>query len=255
MAEVHEHEKAEQPFGMPRWVTALLPLVLLALIVGGFVVADPLSDLRQGQPLPDVTITNAELPNDETIIVHVTNNGPEEVTISQVLVDEAYWSYEVINGDNTLGRGESAAIRIPYHWNQGADHEVTLVLSSGATFSHTIVGAQRTVGLGIDVLLDLALMGLFVGVIPVALGMLWFPYIRSMTDRWIHAVLAFSAGVLAFLMFDAGFEALEIAEAVPGIFDGKIIIVLGTLGALLLVQSVSSWREGRESSGDTRAGS
>lgn len=85
--------------------------------------------------------------------------------------------------------------------------------------------------------------------IPVALGMLWFPFIRTMSDRWLHAVLAFAAGVLAFLAFDAGFKAFEIAERVPGFLDGRVLVVLGIVGALLLVQSVSSWREGRANAG------
>ena len=65
----------------------------------------------------------------------------------------------------------------------------------------------------------------------------------------------FAVGVLAFLAVDAGAEALEFAEEVPGAFEGIGLVVLGVLGALLLVQSVSSWRQGREATGDERAGS
>ncbi|MFB6301682.1 MAG: ZIP family metal transporter [Haloferacaceae archaeon] len=249
--------EAARPFGMPRWMAALVPVVLLALVLGAFAVTSPLAGVQSGTPLPDVTVTHATMPNDETVILHVTNNGPRAVTVSQVLVDEAYWNFQIrgSGGDRTLAPMESARIVIPYHWNPGWDLEVALVLSDGATFHHTIVAPSQTPGLSLDLLWTLALIGLFVGVIPVALGMLWFPYIQSMSDRWLHAVLLFAAGLLGFLAVDAGFEAFELADRVPGAFEGTALVVLGILGALLLVQAVSSWREGRAAEGDARASS
>jgi ZIP family zinc transporter len=248
---------AAQPFGLPRWVSALLPVVLLILVVGLFVATNPMAGIQSGEPLPDVAITYVEIPNSEILVVNIVNNGPDPVTISQVLVDEAYWEFraEGAGGDRTLAPMQSARLILPYHTTPGFDYDLTLITSEGATFHHKIVAANVTPGFSLGLLGTLALIGLFVGVIPVALGMLWFPYIQSMSDRWLHAVLVFAAGVLAFLAFDAGFEALELAEQVPSAYEGKILVVLGVLGALLLVQTVSSWREGRAEAGDTRASS
>lgn len=142
---------------------------------------------------------------------------------------------------------------VPYHWNPGWDLEVDLVLLDGTTIGHDIEAPQQSPGFGTDVLWTLALVGLFVGVIPVALGMLWFPFIRSMGDRWLHAILVFAAGVLAFLAVDAGFEALELAEQVPSAFEGTALVALGVFGAFLSVQAIGSWREGRADAGDVRA--
>ncbi|PSP88302.1 metal transporter [Halobacteriales archaeon QS_4_69_34] len=243
--------------GLPRWVSAVLPIVLLGLVLGVFVLTSPLAGIQSGEPLPDVAITHATLPNDETVVLNVVNNGPEPVTISQVLVDEAYWNFQVqgAGGDDTLAPMESAQISVPYHWNPGWDLNTALVLSDGTTFEHTIVAPSQSPGFSLDVLWTLALIGLFVGVIPVALGMLWFPYLRSMSDRWLHAVLVFAAGVLAFLAIDAGFEAIELTEQVPSAFEGAALVALGVLGALLSVQSISSWREGRVAAGSSRANS
>jgi zinc transporter ZupT len=250
-------EEITRPLGLPRWVSALLPIVLLLLVLGVFAFTSPLAGVQSGEPLPDVTITHTTLPSDETVVLHVTNNGPESVTISQVLVDEAYWDFRVegAGGDRTLAPMESAQIVIPYHWNPGWDLEVALVLSDGATFHNTIVAPSQSPGFSLSLLGTLAVIGLFVGVIPVALGMLWFPYIKTMSDRWLHAVLLFAAGVLGFLAFDAGFEAFELAERVPGAYEGNLLIVLGIFGALLLVQAISAWREGRVAAGDSRASS
>ncbi|MFC4986761.1 ZIP family metal transporter [Saliphagus infecundisoli] len=254
---VPAENEVTQPLGLPRWVSALLPIVLLVLVLGVFAFTSPLAGVQSGEPLPDVTVTHTTLPSDETVVLHVTNNGPESVTISQILVDEAYWDFQVegAGGDQTLAPMESAQIVIPYHWNPGWDLEVALVLSDGATFHNTIVAPSQSPGFSLSLLGTLAVIGLFVGVIPVALGMLWFPYIKTMSDRWLHAVLLFAAGVLGFLAFDAGFEAFELAERVPGAFEGNLLVVFGIFGALLLVQAISAWREGRVDAGDSRASS
>jgi zinc transporter ZupT len=187
--------------------------------------------------------------------LHVVNNGPEPVTVSQALVDEAYWNFQVLGsgGDATLAPMESARVVLPYHWHPCWDLETALVLSDGTTFDHTIVAPSVSPDFGLGLLGTLALIGLFVGVIPVALGMVWFPYIRSMSDRWLHAALVFAAGVLAFLAIDAGFEALELAEQVPSAFEGTALVALGIFGAFLLVQAIGSWRDGRTETDDSQA--
>ncbi|GAB6862059.1 ZIP family metal transporter [Haloplanus litoreus] len=250
--------RTDRPLGLPRWVAAVLPVVLLVLFAGGFFAATPFASLDTGgDPLPDVSVTHTTLPDDETLVLHATNNGPDAVTVSQVLVDDAYWNFEVrgAGGDATLAPRESARIVVPYHWNPGWDLGVSLILSDGSTVHHTVVAPNESPGLTTDLLLTMVLVGLFVGVIPVALGMLWFPFLQTMSDRWLHAILAFSAGILVFLAIDAGFEAFELGERVPGAFEGPALVALGILGSLLAVQSVSAWREGRAADGDTRASS
>jgi ZIP family zinc transporter len=92
--------------------------------------------------------------------------------------------------------------------------------------------------------LQLGIIGFLVGVVPVTLGMFWFPFLQTMSRKWLHAVLAFSAGILGFLVFDAGFEAFEVAEQVPSYYAGPLLVVLGIAGALLIVQAIMDWRTG-----------
>lgn len=238
---------SDTTFGIPAWLGVLLPLVLLAVVVGVFVVAAPFAGVQTGAPLPDVTVTHATLPGDETVQLHVVNNGPSAVTVEQVLVDDAYWDFTVGSGGEgarTLGAMESATIEVPYHWNPGWDLEFALVLSDGATIHHTIVAPSPSPSVTGELLGLLAVVGLFVGVIPVALGMLWYPFMRTLSDRWLHATLALAGGVLAFLAFDAGFEAFEVAHQVPGAYEGQLLVVLGILGTILLVEAVSEWFSG-----------
>ena len=248
-------EETTRPLGLPRWVAALAPLVLLVAVLGLFLFASPLAGVQSGEPLPDVTVTHATMPSDDTVVLHVTNNGPESVTVSQVLVDEAYWEFRVegAGGDRTLAPRQSARVVVPYHWTPGWDLHVDLLLADGTTVSHTIVAPQESPGMTATVLGTLALVGVFVGIIPVVLGMLWFPFIRSMSDRALHAVLLFAAGVLAFLAFDAAFEAFELADRIPGAYGGPLLVVLGVVGALLSLQAVTAWREPRVAAVDGRA--
>ena len=230
---------------LARWAVALAPVILLAVLVGAVLMFPPFANISAGEPLPDVTVTHATLVEDR-ITLHVTNNGPP-VSVRQVLVNEAYWQFTMLqNGQqtSTLGTAESARIVIPYHWTPGWDVEVAMVLADGTTIHHDIVAPQTSPGISVDLLATLALIGVLVGVVPIALGMLWFPAIQRMSDRTLHAVLAFSAGILLFLAFDAGFEAFELAGEVPGAFEGPLLVVLGILGAMVVVQAIMDWRSG-----------
>jgi len=231
-----------------RLARALIPLLLVIVVLAAVFTVVPLGDLQRGEPVPEVTVSYHTIPDDETIVLHATNDGAEPVTIQQVLVDDAYWDHQVLQDgveDRTLAPRESARIVIPYHWEPTWDYEIELLLSGGATFSYGIESAQGTPGVGGDLLWTLAAVGLLVGVIPVTLGMLWFPFLQSMDRRWLHAVLAFAAGVLAFLAVDAAVEAVELTERIPGSYEGKLLIALGAVGALLAVQSIGAWRRNR----------
>ena len=117
MADGAVDAERDRPLGLPPVVAALLPLVLVALVLGLFVATTPLVDLQRGEPVPEVTVSHSTLPDEGTMVLHVTNDGPEAVTVAQVLVDEAYWSFEVrgAGGDRTLDPRESARVVVPYH--------------------------------------------------------------------------------------------------------------------------------------------
>lgn len=51
----------------------------------------------------------------------------------------------------------------------------------------------------LEVVWVVTVIGVIAGVIPVAIGMLWFPFIRELDTRYIHGFMALAAGVLAFI--------------------------------------------------------
>ena len=93
----------------------------------------------------------------------------------------------------------------------------------------------------------MALLGIYVGVIPVSLGMLWLPFIRRIDVGWLRILIAFTVGLLAFLAVDAALEGLEIAADAPSAFGGAELVFLGALVAFLALSGIDAWLRGRRS--------
>jgi zinc transporter ZupT len=91
----------------------------------------------------------------------------------------------------------------------------------------------------------MALVGLYVGLIPVAIGMLWLPWIRRIDPRWVQFVLALTIGLLAFLGLDALLEGTEIAATGPQALGGASLVFLGAGIAYLGLAGVDGWLRGR----------
>ena len=220
------------------WLLALLPLLLLIALVAGFLALDPLSFFRGAfPPLEELAIQRVTFPAPGSIRLEVINGGPDPVTIAQVTVDDAYWQFR-ISPDNTLSRLESAVIDIPYPWVDGEPLPINLVTTTGVTFPAGVDVAVQSPTTNGRTLLAYALLGIYVGVIPVALGMLWYPFMRRVDRKWMNAILALTIGLLVFLFVDTLFEALELAAQAPGVFQGVPVVFFGvllSLGVLLAV--------------------
>ena len=224
--------------GARRWLMAVFPLLLLALLIVGFVVLNPLS-FFQGSfpPLEELSVQRVTFPAPDQIRLEVINGGPDPVTIAQVMVDDAYW-VNTITPDNTLERLETAAIDIPYPWVDGEPLPITLITETGVTFTAEVDVAVESPDIDGRTLLAYGLLGIYVGVIPVALGMLWYPFLRGVDRKWMNAILALTIGLLVFLFVDMVLEALELAAEAPGVFQGPATVVFGillSLGVLLAV--------------------
>ena len=87
----------------------------------------------------------------------------------------------------------------------------------------------------------MALLGIYVGVIPVALGMLWLPWIRRIPPGWLRGVMALTVGLLAFLAIDATLEGFELAGEGSQAFGGAALVLIGAAVAFLALTGVSAW--------------
>jgi zinc transporter, ZIP family len=215
------------------WVFGLLPLIVLGAVLLAFARTNPLSDLRRdAPPVEELTIGRVALQtNPHRVVVYVTNGGPQAVTIAQVKVDDAYWNYRISPGPRIARLGR-ATIHLPYPWVEGEAVNISLISSTGVNFTHDIAAAVETPGVTGKTLVTFTLLGLFVGVLPVLIGLGWFPFIRRLHVRWVNFFLALTAGLLVFLAVEALDEGLSAAGKVPGAFQGVGLVLLGVVGAL-----------------------
>ena len=227
---------------MPRWVLGAGPLVLLVALVALFLKAGPVGVFQQSfPPVEQLTIERISLPRTGLMRVDVVNGGPQAVTVAQVFVDEASWVHS-IDGPRTIGRLETRRIEIPYPWVAGEPHTVTLVTSTGLTFSSTVPVAVQTPRADARYLSTFALLGIYAGVVPVLIGLLWLPFLRRVERRWLDFFLALTIGLLVFLGVDALIEALETSSLVSGAFQGQALVLLGAVGTPLLLAAFGAMR-------------
>ena len=217
------------------WLSALVPPVLLAALIALFVFWDPLSSFRTVPPVESLTIERTTL-TAGSIELKVRNDGPDPVSIAQVLVNDAYRQHTI--GDRTLGRLEATEVRIDYPWDEGLPLEVAFVTSTGLTISHEIEAAAETPEAGASALWIYGLLGLYIGVIPVAVGLLWFPALARASKTWLAFFLAFTVGLLAFLLIDTTAEGLEIAGETGALLDGVALFAIGALVAVVTLSAL-----------------
>ena len=220
---------------LPAWAKGVGPLLLLALLVLAFLRFGPVGVFRTSfPPVEELSVERIVLPRPGEIRVRVINSGPEPVTIAQVLVDDAAWAHS-LDGGRTLGRLERRTLTIPYPWVEGEPVVVTLLTATGLTFGGEVAVATETPRASGRFIGTFALLGIYAGVIPVFLGLLWLPFLRTLRRRWIDFFLSLTVGLLVFLGIDAIAEALEFAGRVPGPYQGLGLVLLGVVGTPLLL--------------------
>lgn len=174
-----------------------------------------------------------------TIELTLRNDGPDPVEVAQVAVNDGFAPFGT-EGGREIGRLGSTVLRISYPWIEGEAYELFILTSSGGTVDAAIPVAAETPAADLDFYGLMALLGIYVGVIPVGLGMLWLPFVRRIDARWIGALIAFTVGLLAFLGIDAGLEGLEIAAEAPAAFGGSALVFAGALSAYLLLAAADT---------------
>jgi zinc transporter ZupT len=225
---------------------ALIPLVLLGLLIAMIVLTGGGITQLAGPPIEQVTIERITLPQPGLIEVEVVNDGPMAVTIPQVLVDDAYWSFTA-EPSTTLERFQRSVFRIHYPWVKDETHAIRLITSLGGTFDAEIAVALESPQLSSSLFFQFALVGLYVGIVPIFLGMLWFPFMRRLSAAAMNFILALTIGLLIFLAVGTWLDAMEFAAELPVFWQGTPLvafIALISLGVLLAVGS-------RRGSGET----
>ncbi len=226
--------------GLPSWALGLIPLALIAVAIGAFaLLGGPGLGERTGPPVEEVAIEQTVLRPGE-IELTLRNDGPDPVEVAQVAVNDAYAPF-VAEGGREIGRLGSTTLRVEYPWIEGEAYEIFVLTSAGGTVEASIPVAAETPENDVSFFALMALLGIYVGVIPVSLGMLWLPFLRRLGPSWMGGMIAFTVGLLAFLAIDAGLEGLEIAAEAPVAFGGTGLVFVGGLVAYLVLAGIDSY--------------
>ncbi len=222
----------------PTWALGLFPLLLIAVAIGALAIFGGGLGERNGPPVEEVSIEGTVLRPGE-IELTLRNDGPDAVEVAQVAVNDAYAPFSAPDG-REIGRLDSAKLVIAYPWIEAEAYEIFVLTSTGGTIATDIPVAAETPEADVGFYGLMALLGIYVGVIPVSLGMLWLPFLRRLDMRWMAGLIAFTVGLLGFLAIDAGLEGLEIAAEAPAAFGGASLVFLGALVAYLVLAGIDS---------------
>lgn len=221
------------------WGLALIPLLLLGLVLSYIVVTGGgLQDLS-GPPVEQVKVQRITLPQPGMMVAEIVNDGPQDVTIAQVIVDDAYWQFTA-TPSNVIPRFGKATFRIPYPWVDEEAHALQFLTNIGTIFEAEVPVAVQTPQMDAALLLRFALVGLYVGVVPVALGLLWYPFMRRLSRTAMNFILALTVGLLLYLAVGTWLDATEFAAEVPAFWQGvplALFMAVITFGAIVALSN------------------
>ena len=204
-------------------VLAITPLIILAGMI--YFLSSPFGQnlINTGVPLPEVTIEKVEF-HENQVVAFIRNTGPEQVMISQADINDRIQS-AAIEPSQVLPRLSEAKVIIPFFWNTAEPYEVGITTSDGTRFSKVIDAAAPAPVPNINQFSVFAMLGVFVGVIPVLIGLAWYPFMRKITRNQYNFFLSLTAGLLVFLGIDAFLESNEIAaNNLAATFNGQLLI-------------------------------
>lgn len=214
-----------------------LPLIVFGIAVAWLVSTDPLSGFRNGAPPVENLTFERTVLDDSGLSLLVRAGGSEPMTVAQVQVDDAYWQFTQ-DPPGPIARGGAAWLKLPFPWMLGEAHAVKVVTNTGATFAHDIAVAVPTPQATTGQLRLQALVGIIVGIVPVAVGLMFYPVLRGVGREGMAFLLSLTIGLLGFLLVDASGEALELAGEAAAIFQGPVMVVLAGLGSFLLLMAI-----------------
>jgi zinc transporter ZupT len=214
-------------------IIALIPFIVLSGMLV-FLLGPGMSILNIGIPLPEITIEKIEFQNDK-IVAFIRNTGPEGVEIAQADVNDRMIP-AAIEPSKTLARLAEAKVIVPFSWIAGVPYEVGITSSDGTRFSKSVEAAALAPTPNVQQASYFAIIGIYVGVIPVLIGLLWFPFIKRLGMNKYKFFLSLTAGLLVFLGIDALIESNGIvAENIAGAFNGQVLIVMITIITFLVL--------------------
>jgi ZIP family zinc transporter len=228
----------------PRWqalIWTIVPLAVLALAAWWVLTQDPLDAFDNGAPPVEALTFERTVLDDGGIKMLVRAGGSAPMKIAQVQVDDAYWQFTQ-EPTGELARGQTAWLSIPYPWVLGEAHAVLVLTNTGTAFEHEIAVAVPSPQPDAGALWGQAIIGALVGLLPVAVGLMFYPALRGIGRSGMDFLLALTIGMLAFLLVDMVEDALELAGEAAALFQGPALVIAAGAGSFLLLMAVGRRR-------------
>jgi len=224
-------------FSFQTVILLLVPVILLAGVIALFLSTGGGLDLESAAPVESLSVERYYL-EENTIEIKVRNTGPQELTIASIIINDGVMPFEV-TPNATIPRLGTANIHVKYPWSLGEAYGIKIFTSNAIAFNVDIPVAFETPQPSSKTFWGFTLIGLYVGVIPIFLGLFWFPALRQLGRRTMTFLMAATAGLLIFLGLDTIAEALEFAGKVPSAFQGIGLIGIGAVSTFLLLDAIS----------------
>jgi ZIP family zinc transporter len=216
----------------------IVPFVVLAIMIIFLITYPGVLFQTSVEPLPELSVEKVEF-SEGTITAFVRNTGPSELTIAQADINDRIHPAAVEPG-LTLARFGEAKVIIPFNWNVAEPYEIGITTDDGTRFSKMVDAAAPAPRPTAEQASTFALIGTYVGVIPVMMGLLWYPFIRRLSANKYNFFLSLTAGLLVFLGIDALLESNEIAvDTLAPTYNGQILIIMVAIISLLSLLYVS----------------
>jgi zinc transporter, ZIP family len=218
------------------WGLVLIVLAVITIVPAILTTADGgLLPARVGPPVEALAVERTTL-TPGLIELTIRNTGPDPVRVAQVSVNDSYVDFG--GGTQPIGRLQSERLTLSYPWVSGQPYTVAILTSTGLVIEHTIEAAVPTPEPGADLIWVMTVLGTCVGVIPVALGMLFLPALRRFGRGMTRVLLAVTVGLLGFLAVDAAIEGLAVGGLAGDAFGGPRLVLLGAGLAFLGLTAV-----------------
>ncbi|HEY7079775.1 MAG TPA: hypothetical protein VH500_08745, partial [Nitrososphaeraceae archaeon] len=190
------------------------------------------------KPLPQISIEKVQF-SDRGVVAFVRNTGPSDTTIAQADVNDRIHP-AAIEPSRILTRLADAKVIIPFVWNVGEPYKIGITTDDGTRFEKTVNSAAPAPRPTVQQASTFAIIGTYVGVIPVMMGLIWYPFIRRLSPNKYNFFLSLTAGLLVFLGIDALLESNEIAvNTLASAFNAQILIIMVAIVTLITLMYVS----------------
>ena len=211
--------------------SGLIPFLFVILLM--VYIFGPGAELLDfGIILPEITIEKIDFIDSE-IQATVRNTGHIPVEIVMADINDRIQP-AAVEPDRFLERFETTLVRIPFEWNEAEPYTIGITVEDGTRFEKEIEAAAPALELSLDLAIFFAIIGTYVGIIPVMIGLLWLPFIKRISKQKYHFFLALTVGLLLFLAIDSIEEAIEVSnENLADSFNGTLLITTVTVLSFL----------------------